>query len=158
MMWAGVSLHHKTNIVFINGNLTAARYQHETLDKSYYIVEKPQRNAVAAGWCSSLSDKGHHYISEHKQRKCRRLPPKSPDLNIVENILDELHVNRRVRRTGAISTTLNQLRRVEQHASELRSALCDVNETPLSCRSEQCGGHTYYTKFTRTWTPLQDLT
>ena len=35
-------------------------------------------------------------------------PPKSPDLNIIENIWDEL--NRRVRRTGAIPTTLNQLR------------------------------------------------
>ena len=32
MVWAGVSLHHKTNIVFINGNLTAARYQHEVLN------------------------------------------------------------------------------------------------------------------------------
>ena len=31
MVWAGVSLHHKTNIVIINGNLTAARYQHEVL-------------------------------------------------------------------------------------------------------------------------------
>ena len=32
MVWAGVSLHHKTNIVFINGNLNAAHYQHEVLD------------------------------------------------------------------------------------------------------------------------------
>ena len=31
MVWAGVSLHHKTNTVFINGNLTADRYQHEVL-------------------------------------------------------------------------------------------------------------------------------
>ena len=34
-------------------------------------------------------------------------PPKSPDLNIIENIWDEL--NRRVRRTGAIPTTFNEL-------------------------------------------------
>ena len=69
-------------------------------------------------------------------------PPKSPDFNIIENILDEL--NRSVRRTGAIPTTPNQLRayslRVEQTPSELRSALCDVNETSLSCRSEHCRG------------------
>ena len=31
-MWADVSLHHKTDIVFIKGNLTAAYYQHEVLD------------------------------------------------------------------------------------------------------------------------------
>ena len=68
------------------------------------IVEKPRRNAVAARWRSSPSDKGHHCISECKQRKCRRLSPKSPDLNIIEIIWDEL--NRRVRRTGAIPTIL----------------------------------------------------
>ena len=32
MVWSGVSLYHKTNIVFIKENLTAARYQHEVLD------------------------------------------------------------------------------------------------------------------------------
>ena len=32
MMWASVTLHHKTNIVFIKGNLTSARYQHEVLN------------------------------------------------------------------------------------------------------------------------------
>ena len=38
--------------------------------------------------------------------------------------------------------------------------LCDANETPLSSRSEQCGegGGIHTSKFTWTWTPLQDLT
>ena len=31
-MWEGVSLHHKTDIVFKKGNLTAAYYQHVVLD------------------------------------------------------------------------------------------------------------------------------
>ena len=35
-------------------------------------------------------------------------PPKSPDLNMIENIWDEL--NRCARRTGAIPTTLNELK------------------------------------------------
>ena len=39
------------------------------------IVQKPQRNAVAARWCSSPSPSGkiHQCISECKQRKCLRL-------------------------------------------------------------------------------------
>ena len=32
MVWASLSLHHKTNIVFINGNLNASRNQHEVLE------------------------------------------------------------------------------------------------------------------------------
>ena len=37
-----------------------------------------------------------------------KFPPKLPDINIIENVWYEL--NRRVRRTEAIPTTLNQLR------------------------------------------------
>ena len=46
------------------------------------------------------------YLNANKENVFDFLP-KSPDLNIIENIWDEL--NRRVR-TGAIPTTLNQLR------------------------------------------------
>ena len=42
-----------------------------------------------------------------------------------------------------LSESKNYLQ-VEQLPSELFSALCDVNETPLSCLIEQCGKHTCY--------------
>ena len=41
MVWVGVSLHHKTNIVFIN--LAAARYQHEVLDTEVIPLLKNHR-------------------------------------------------------------------------------------------------------------------
>ena len=57
MLWAGVSSHHKTKIVF--KNLTAALFQHEVLDKEFFsIVEKPKRYAFAARWCSSPRSAG----------------------------------------------------------------------------------------------------
>ena len=75
------------------------------------------------------------------------LLPKSPDLNIIEIIWDEL--NRSVMKTGAIPTTLNQLSknslREEPSPSELRSAFSDINEMPSSCL-----GDIPATKFT--WT------
>ena len=122
MVWAGVSLHHKAKIVFINENLTAACYQHEVLDTgSFHYLETTEECSA-----SSPSGKGHHCKSECKQRKCHRLPPppppppKSPNLNIIENVKDEL--NRCVKITGAIPTTLNQLSknslRLEQASSE----------------------------------------
>ena len=46
MVWAGVSLHHKTNIVIINGSLSTPSAGYG----GHSIFEKQQRNAVAARW------------------------------------------------------------------------------------------------------------
>ena len=43
MVWAGVSLHHKTNIIVINGKLTASHYQHEVLDTEGIPLLKTHR-------------------------------------------------------------------------------------------------------------------
>ena len=43
MVWAGVALHHKTNIVFINGYLTASCYQHNVLDTEVIPLLKNHR-------------------------------------------------------------------------------------------------------------------
>ena len=43
MVCSGVSLHHKTSIVFIKGNFTAARYQHEVLDTEVISLLKNHR-------------------------------------------------------------------------------------------------------------------
>ena len=104
-MWVGVSLHHKTNRELNCSSLStrSARYGGQS------SVEKSQRNAVAARWCSSPSTK----------------------LPCTENRGYSDHNE---------STESKHFLRVEQPPSELRSALYDVNETPLSCRSEQCGG------------------
>ena len=43
MVCSGVSLHHKTNIVFIKGNLPATRYQQEVLDTEVIPLLKNHR-------------------------------------------------------------------------------------------------------------------
>ena len=94
----------KTNIVFINGNLTASRYQHEVLDTEVIPLLKNHRGME---WL-------HNDAPAHRARttaaylNVTNVTSKSPDLNVIENIWDEL--NRPERRTGAIPTTLNQLR------------------------------------------------
>ena len=108
MVWAGVSLHHRTNNVFIKGNLTAASFQHEVLDTEVILLLRNHRGMQLM----------HDGAPAHLARTITQTmkisatspppPPKSPELNIIENIWDEL--NRRVMRTGTIPTTLNQRR------------------------------------------------
>ena len=110
------------------------------------IVEKPQRHAVAARWCPSPLGKDDNYMSECEQHKCCRLP-QSHEFNIIENIWDEL--NRRVRRTGSIPSTLNELRAknlyewnnlpqnyVQRYVTSMRRRCVDVVNS--------AGGHTRY--------------
>ena len=104
MVWAGVSLHNKTNIVFTKGNLTAARYQQEVLDMEVIPLLRNH------GGMQLLHDCAPAHLTR-PSTACRNTnnvnvvdfpPPQSPDLNIIENIWDEL--NHRVRRKGAIQT------------------------------------------------------
>ena len=99
MVWTGVSFYHKTNIVSINGNLTAARYKHEVLDTQFIPLLRNHRgtqllyDAAPAHRARTATT----YLNANNVNVVN-FPPKSPDLNIIENIWDEL--NRRVRRTG----------------------------------------------------------
>ena len=43
MVWAGVSLHHKTSIVYIKWNVTAARYQRKVLDTEVFPLLRNHR-------------------------------------------------------------------------------------------------------------------
>ena len=111
MVWAGVSLYHQTSIVFINmikGNLTTSRYQHEVLDTKVIPLLRNHRGMqlLHDGAPAQLARATTAYLNANNVNVVDFLP-KSSDLNIIENILDEL--NRR-EGEGAIPTTLNQLR------------------------------------------------
>ena len=119
MVWAGVSLHRKTNIVFTKGNLTAARYQHEVLDAEVILLLRNHRGMqlLHDGSSAHLARSTTAYLNANSVNVVDPPPPppspqkkkkKSPDLNIIENIWNG--PNRRVRRTEAIPTTMNKLR------------------------------------------------
>ena len=139
-----MSLHHKANIVFINGNLTAAPYQHEVLDTEVIPLLRNHRGMLLLhdGAPAYRARATTAYLNANYVNVID-FPPKSPDLNIVENIWVELKPRCKENRGYSDCTESTKSKhslRVEQPPSELRSALCDVNETPLSCRSEQCEG------------------
>ena len=104
-----MSLHHKTNFVFIKGNLTEARYQHEVLDTEVIPLLRNHRGLqmLHESAPAHLARATTAYLNANNVNVVD-FPPKSPDLNIIENIWDEL--NRPVRKTEAIPITLYQMR------------------------------------------------
>ena len=90
MVWAGVSLHHKTNIVVINGNLTAAHYQYEVLGTEVIPLLRNHRGMqlLHDGAPAHRARATTAYLNANNVND---FPPKSPDLNIIENIWDELN-------------------------------------------------------------------
>ena len=80
-------------------------------------------------------------------------PSKLPELNIIENIWDEL--NRRIRRTGAIPTTLNRLRaKIHYEWNNLPQSYvqCYVKSMRRHCLAVvNSAGDIPASKFTWTW-------
>ena len=148
MVLACVSLNHKPNIVLIKGKLTAARYQHKVLDTEVIPLVRNHRGMqlLHHGAPVHLARVTIAYLNANNVNVVD-FPPNSPDFNIIENIWDKL--NRGVRRTGAIPTTLNQLRaKILYKWNSLSQNYVQryVNSMRRRClaESEQCGVHTRY--------------
>ena len=84
MVWAGVSLHHKTNIVFINGNLTAAHHQHEVLDtKVILLLKNHGRMQLLHNGATAHPARAITAYLNATNVNVIHFPPESPDLNII---------------------------------------------------------------------------
>ena len=106
LLWCGQVC---PNIIKLNGNLTAVHYQYEVLDMEVIPLLRKHRGMqlLHDGAPVHLARASTAYLNTTNINVVD-FPFKSPDLNIIEIIWDEL--NHSVRRTGAIPTTLNQLR------------------------------------------------
>ena len=149
MVWAGVSLHTKTDLIVVRGNLNAIRYQQEIL----LPVAIPHLRAGGRGMLLLQDGAPAHtaratqaLLLQHNVRQLR-LPPKSPDLNVIEHLWDEL--NRRVRRRQAVPRNLLELEQalVEEWQNIpqafIRNYVLSMRQRCLHVNRAR-GGHTKY--------------
>lgn len=148
MVWAGVSLQNKTNIVFIDGNLNAARYCNEIIQPEVLPLARNNRGLklLQDGAPSHTARATIDYLRLNNVR-LMEIPAKSPDVNIIENVWDEL--NRRVRRNGRMPVTMAELRaKITQEWANIPQRYITRYVTSMRRRCQAViraqGGHTRY--------------
>ena len=108
MVWGGISLNNKTDLIFIRGNLTAERYvevvqnhilpfAHE-IGPDFVLMQDGARAHTSRVITSYLEDSGIQVMN---------WPPRSPDLNCIEHLWDL--INRRLHNRQYQPQTLQEL-------------------------------------------------
>jgi len=147
MMWASICHTGRTNLVHIPGNLNAVRYCNEILQP--HVIPFLNANNVIFQHDNARPHTARVVTAFFNQNNVVVLPwpSRSPDLNPIEHLWDEL--DRRVRRRLPEPQTLQQLVRALQE--EWTAIPQEVIQTLIRSMGSRCqtvinsnGGHTRY--------------
>ena len=149
MVWAAISADHRTDLVFIDGNLTARRYIDQVLNPVLVPFLAAHNDVV-----TYQQDNARPHTARVTQEFLRQSdidvmpwPPYSPDLSPIEHLWDQL--GRRVANRLHTPTTRPELilalnqewARIPQH--NIRTLIRSMRRRCTSCIGAD-GGHTRY--------------
>ena len=145
MMWEAISNDRKTDLVHVLRNLTAVRYRDEILQPHLMHVIDRQRELFQQDNARPHTARVAMDYLEQNNIYVLPWPSKSPDLNPIEHLWDQL--DRRVRQRQPPPQTLDQLRQMLQQEWRTipRNNVRNLIESmPRRCRAvlAACGGHT----------------
>ena len=149
MVWGGISLHTRTPLYHVRGNLNAIRYRDEILQP----LVVPQLQLIGADSILQDDNAKPHRANIVKtfirQQGINPLPwpANSPDLNTIEHLWDEL--GRRVKNNYPPAGDLNQLlQNLHQEWIAIPQACLAKLVRSMRNRCRECldnhGGHTRY--------------
>lgn len=147
MVWGAISYNRKSELVLVQGNLTANRYIDQILRPHVLHLVDPQRQLYQQDNARPHTARATvDYLADNNINTLP-WPSKSPDLNPIEHLWDQ--IGRRVRRRRLQPQTLQQLfhalqeewRRIPQQNIQRL-----IRSMPRRCRAVVAagGGHTSY--------------
>jgi transposase len=147
MMWATISNDRKSSLVHVPGNLTAVRYRDEIIQPHHMHVIDRQRELIHQDNARPHTARVTMDYLEQNNINVLPWPSKSPNLNPIEHLWDQL--DKRVRQQQPPHQTLNQLRQMLQQKWRTipRNNVRNLIEyMPRRCRTVLAarGGHTRY--------------
>ena len=120
MVWGGISLNNRTDLIFIRGNLTADRYVEEVVQNHILAFAHEigpdfvLMQDVARAHTSGVTTR----FLEHLGIQVKEWPPRSPDLNCIEHLWDligwHLHNRQHQPQTLQENTLLEEWRVIPQ--------------------------------------------
>ena len=147
MMWVAISNDRKTDLVHVPGNLTAVRHRDEILQPHQPHVIDRQRELFQQDNARPHTARVTMNYLEQNNINVLPWPYKSPDLNPIEHLWDQL--DKRVRQRQPPPQTLDQLRQMLQQEWRTisRNNVRNLIESmPRRWRAvlAACDGHTRY--------------
>ena len=149
MVWGAINCSFRAHLLIIHGNLTARRYVDEILRPELVPLLRRQRNPMVF-----QQDNARPHTARLTQDFLRQeginvlpWPSKSPDLNPIEHLWDELGC--RVRGRQNVPQTVRQLEiALQQEWNNIPRRtvrrLCTSMGSRLRACSQSSGGHTRY--------------